>query len=118
MATPKTVGQFYVETSRQTAKNAASAQDAAIRYMDELAAVARTYLTQWSSAQQLSLQTAFQLQNTAIQATQAVLEASTHANLALFDEWAKAVADGQAAMERLTATGVSVLDKGVQRRLG
>ena len=118
MASPKTVGQFYVETTRQTAKNAASAQDAFVRYADELAGVGKAYLSAWSSTQQLSLQTAFQLQNAAIQASQAMLDASAQANLSLFDEWAKAVADGQVAMTKLLATGVSMLDNAMPRRVG
>lgn len=116
MASPKTVGQFYVETTRESAKNAASAQDAVARYMDESAAIGRTYLATWSSAQQSGLQTAFELQNAVMEAAQSVWDASVKANLSLFDEWAKAVAEGQAAMAKLVSEGTSMLDNAAARR--
>lgn len=110
MASPKTVGQFYVETTRQSARTSASAQDAIAKYVDESASIGRVYFSAWSSAQQLSLQTAFQLQNSAIEAAQSLWEASARANLSLYEEWARAVAEGQSAVTRLVAAGVSIAD--------
>lgn len=118
MANPKTVGRFYVDTTRQAAKNTASAQDAAARYMDELAGVGRTLFGVWSSSQQANLQTAFQLQNSLIEATGAVWNASARANLSLFEEWSKAVAESQAATARLAAAGMSMFDSPAPPRAG
>lgn len=115
MASPKTVGQFYVETTRQSAKSAASSQDAAARYMSELAGVGLNYIAEWSNAQQANLQSAFQLQNAMIQATQTLWDASIKANESIYDEWARAVVESQAAMAKLVAAGVSMLDSAPRR---
>lgn len=116
MASPKAVGRFYVDTTHQAAKNTASAQDAAVRYMNELVGVGGTYIGIWSSAQQLSMQTAFQLQNSVVEAVQGIWDTSAKANLSLFDEWAKAVAESQSAIARLAEAGVSMLESSPPRR--
>jgi hypothetical protein len=113
MATPKTVGQFYVETTRETAKSAASAQDAAARYLDESAGLSRAYFNVWSAAQKANLQTAFQLQNTLVQASQAMVDATTQASFLMFDELVKVVASGQESMSKLAAATASIGDASV-----
>lgn len=113
MATPKTVGQFYVETTRETAKSAASAQDAAVRYLDELAGLGRAYFDVWSTAQKANLQTAFQLQNTLIQASQSMVDATTQAGFLMLDELVKVMASGQESVSRLAAATTSIGDASV-----
>jgi hypothetical protein len=103
MANPKTGGQFYVETHRQAEKAAAAAQDAGRRYIDELVDVSRAYFAAWSSTQQARMLALFQLQNSMIQASQIVLDATMQTNRALLDEWVKGVAEGQAAVVRMAA---------------
>lgn len=116
MASPKTVGQFYVETTRQTAKSAASAQDAAVRYLDEITEIGRAYFDAWAAAQNASLQTAFQLQNSLIEAARPVADATARANLLLLDEWMKSVAIGQEAVSKLTDVSISVVESAVPTR--
>jgi hypothetical protein len=118
VATPKTVGQFYVETSRQTAKTAASAQDAAGRLLDEMARVSQAYYAAWTAAQNNSMQTAFQLQNAAIEASQTLSKATIQANLSLFDEWVKMVSTGQEAASKLAAASLAIAESAVTRRAG
>jgi hypothetical protein len=118
MASPKTVGQFYVETTSQAAKSAASAQDAAARYLDELAAIGVAYFETWSSVQKESLQTAFQLQNSLVQASQTATEAATRSSLAAFDEWVKVVVAGQEAVSRLTAAVASMTEGPARAKKG
>lgn len=118
MATPKTVGQFYVETTRETAKGAASAQNAAVRYLDELAGLSRVYFDVWSAAQKANLQTAFQLQNTLVQASQSMVDATTQASFLMFDEFVKVVTSGQESMSRLSAATTSIGDASVPGKKG
>jgi hypothetical protein len=110
MDSPKTVGQFYVETMRKSMKDATSAEEAGRRYLDELAEVSRGYYAARTATQQAALQTAFQLHNSVIEASQSILDAMTQANRALFEEWAKAATDGQEAIAKAAAAGVSGIE--------
>ena len=111
MASPKAVGRFYVETTRQAAEDSASAQKAALHYMDELSEIGRAYASIWTGAQQLSLQSAFQLQNSAIAASRTLWDASAAATLSLYDEWAKTAEDGQSAILKLAAVNASLFER-------
>lgn len=116
MASPKTVGQFYVETTRQTAKSAASAQDAAVRYLDEITELGRAYFNAWTAAQNASLQTAFQLQNSVLEAARPVVDAAAKANVVLLDEWMKSVAVSQQAVSKLTEVSISIAESAMPTR--
>ena len=115
MASPKTGGQFYVETNRQTARALAAAQDSGRRVVDEVASLSRVYFDTWTAAQNTALETAFQLQNSTMQASQVVVDAALQANRRLFEEWARVVAEYQSAAARTVAAGVGIAGDSMPR---
>ena len=115
MASPKTGGQFYVETNRQAAQAIATAHDSGCRCMDEMANLSRVYFGAWASTQQAALETTFRLQNSTIQASRTVLDAAVQANRGLFEEWTRTVAENQTAATRMVAAGLSILRDSMPR---
>ncbi len=96
-----------------TAEAVKVAQDAARRYMDETTAIGRTYLTAWSTASQASLRTAFEVQNAALQAWWAMLDASCQASRSWFDQTAESVHKGQEAISKLVAASFDMFESTV-----
>lgn len=96
--------------SANTAEAIKAAQDAARRYMDESAAIGRTYFAAWDAAAQASMRTAFDLQNAMIQASRSVLDATCQASRSWFDQAAESVRKSQEATIKLVVAGFDVLE--------
>lgn len=91
------------------------AQDAARRYMDESAAIGRTYFSNWAAATQASMRIAFDVQNAMIQASRSIMDAATQANRNWFDQGADAVRKGQDAMGKTVTAGFDALDSAMPK---
>lgn len=86
------------------------AQDAARRYMDESASIGRTYFNSWAATAQASMRTAFELQNTMMQASRTVADAVAKANRDWIDQAAESIKKRQEAEAKLMAAGVDVVE--------
>ena len=94
------------------------AQDAARRYMDESAAIGRTYFNNWAAAAQASLRIAFDVQNAMIQASRSMLEATTQANRNWFDQGADSLRKGQDATTKMVAAGFDAMGSAMPKSRG
>ncbi len=106
------------DTMRSSTEAARVAQDAARRYMEESAAIGRTYFNAWSATAQAGLRTAFDLQNTVIQASRTMLDATNQANRNWFDQTVESVHKGQDATARLMTAGLDMVDSAMPRTRG
>lgn len=86
------------------------AQDAARRYMDESAAIGRTYFNAWAASAQASMRTAFDLQIAMLQASRGVVDAAAKANRDWLDQAADSVKKSQEAAAKLASAGVDVIE--------
>jgi hypothetical protein len=86
------------------------AQDVARRYMDESASIGRTYFNAWAATAQASMRTAFDLQNTMMQASRSVVDAAAKANRDWVDQAADSMKKSQEATAKLMAAGVDVIE--------
>ena len=91
------------------------AQDAARRYMDESAAIGRTYFTNWVASAQAGMRIAFDVQNAMIQASRAMIEATTLANRNWFDQGVDSVRKGQDSMAKMAAAGFDAMESAIPK---
>lgn len=91
------------------------AQEAARRYMDESAAIGRTYFSNWVAATQTGMRIAFDVQNAMIQASRSMMEATTLANRNWYDQGADAVRKGQDAMAKTVTAGFDAIDSAMPK---
>ena len=103
---------------RSTIEATKLAQDAARRYMDESAAIGRTYFTNWAAAAQAGMRIAFDVQNAMIQASKSMMEATTQANRNWFDQGADSVRKGQDAITKTVAAGFDAMDSSMPKARG
>jgi hypothetical protein len=92
------------------------AQDAARRYMDESAAIGRTYFVNWAASAQAGLRMAFDVQNAMIQATRTMVDATAQANRSWMDQTAESVRKGQEATAKIVAAGFDSMGSAMPKR--
>ncbi len=106
------------DTMKSSTEAARIAQDAARRYMEESVTIGRTFFTAWSAGAHAALRTAFDLQNTAIQASRTMLDATNQANRSWFEQAADSIHKGQDATARLVSAGIDMVESAMPRARG
>lgn len=86
------------------------AQDAARRYMDESAAISRTYFNAWRAAMQAGLRTGYDLQNAMIQAWRTMFDASCQASHDWIDQTSESVRKSEDATARMVAAAFDIVE--------
>lgn len=86
------------------------AQDAVRRYMDESESISRMYFDIWAATSQATLRTAFELQNTSIQAWRTMLDSTAQANRGWIEQAAESVRKNQEATGKVMAAGFDLME--------